>query len=474
MSKWTRHPGDTAPNTFIGSLAAMPRDSIRLCTVYLEQLKEWLSNVEGPDLIEGTEAAKQDRLLGMPVSFDPVHYYPSVGVDAVVGMGLVFKPAYIPMVSFSSLLTTLMDWSVNPKERLSEACLTFLNVSPESEVYPLCRDYPVLVDLISKELVSSHFMRSWVTNFRAFKLPFICGLSPKSNEWAQYVSVPHLTGTASYLLTPHQEGGLPEEGFRSSSTLCVSLSAPDQDHWSIHADKKFTKIVKWLAEECQQRQKEAEDKEEVEVKEGGEEERKLQLQPPLLLNSPIPPPPPWGEEGPDLGAPPTHSVSTQRPLERLMRNITLEAKEGDIIFPITPVGRPPPYDHELSAENRKKAEEVMKKICSLHLQAIYNTGVVRQVDRILVELLMAQFTRVNQMMGADLNTSLQELFTVMEASGDGRVENSSGAYSEEPGPLQSPTSCGVPQLLPLHVLNQSVGFPRQCEAGRLQLSGGLS
>ena len=53
-----------------------PRDSIRLRTVYLEQVKEWLSNTEGPDLIEGTEAAKPDRLLGMAVSFDPVCYYP--------------------------------------------------------------------------------------------------------------------------------------------------------------------------------------------------------------------------------------------------------------------------------------------------------------------------------------------------------------------------------------------------------------
>ena len=179
----------------------------------------------------------------MAVSFDPVRYYPPMGVDTVVGMGLVFKPAYIPMVSFSSLLTTLMDWSFNPKERLSEACLTFLNISPESEVYPLCRDYPVLVDLISKELVSSHFMKSQVMNFRAFKLPFVCGLNPRSNEWARYVSVPHLVRTASYLLTLHHEGGLPEEGFRSSSTLCVSLSAPDWDHWSIHADKKFAKII---------------------------------------------------------------------------------------------------------------------------------------------------------------------------------------------------------------------------------------
>ena len=137
---------------FIGSLAAMqPRDSIGLCTVYLEQLKEWLSNAEGPNLIEGMEASKSDELLGMAVNFDPVRYYPPMGSNALVGMGLVFKPANIPTVSFNSLLTTLMDWSANLKERLSEACLTFLNVSPESEVYPLCKDYPMLVDLISLE-----------------------------------------------------------------------------------------------------------------------------------------------------------------------------------------------------------------------------------------------------------------------------------------------------------------------------------
>ena len=122
-------------------------------------------------------------------------------------------------------------------------------------------------------------------------------------------------------------------------------------------------------------------------------------------------------ECPNLRAPPAHPVPIQRPLEHLMRDVGLEAKEGDIIFPVTHIGRPPPYDHELSAENHKRAEEAMKKICSLHLQAIYNAGAVRQVDRILAELLMAQFTRVNQMMGVDLNTGLQEFFTVIEMSG---------------------------------------------------------
>ena len=401
-----------------------PRDSIGLHTVYLEQLKEWLSNAEGPNLVEGTDTAKSVKLLGMAVSFDPVCYYPPTGSNAVVGMGLVFKLAYIPMVSFSSLLTTLMDWSVNRKERMSEACLTFLNISPESEVYPLFKDYPVLVDLISQELISSHFMRSQVTNFRAFKLPFVRGLNPRSNEWAQYVSIPRLVGTASYLLIPHHEGSLPEEGFRSSSSLCVSLATPDQDHWSIHADKKFARIVSRLAEERQQRLQEAKDKEKTEVNEErmedqrGEEAAAAAATAVKLPNSTASAMETGGDrEGPDSGAPPTHPVPTQRPLEHLMRDMGLESKDGDIIFPITPVGGPPPYDHELSAENRKRAEEAMKKIRSFHLQTIYNAGAVRQVDRILAELLMAQFTRVNQMMGADLNTSLQELFTVIESSG---------------------------------------------------------
>ena len=66
-----------------------PRDSIGLCTVYLEKLKEWLSNAEGSDLVEGTEASESDKLLDRAVSFDRVRYYPPMGVTDVVGMGFL-------------------------------------------------------------------------------------------------------------------------------------------------------------------------------------------------------------------------------------------------------------------------------------------------------------------------------------------------------------------------------------------------
>ena len=353
-----------------------PMESIRLCTVYLEQLKVWLSNAEGPESIEQQEASKEDSLFGMAVSFDLVRYYPTQGVDTVVGMGLVFKPAYVPTVSFSSLLMTLSDWSNDPKERLSKACMTFLYVSPESEVFALCRDYPVLLNLTSKELVRSHFQRSHMTNFRAFKLPLVRGVSPRTKEWACYINTPCLVGSVSYLLTPHLEGGLPEKGFRSSSTLCVSLTGPNKDHWSIYEDKKFVRLLQHLADEHQKRQEKAEaEKAEEEGNEQEEEEEDAPTNtdlPGMEVND--------GKEAPNPEEVPPCSDSTGKPLEHMLREMDLGAKDGDLIFPISNVGRPPPYNHELSAEDQEKAEVAMSKICSIHLQAIYNAGGVRQVD----------------------------------------------------------------------------------------------
>ena len=271
---------------------------------------------------------------------------------------------------------------------------------------------------------------------------------------------PPLAWTALYLVIPHCEGCLPEEGFRSSSSLCVRLAAPDKDHWSIHADKKFTRIISQLVEECQQRLLEAKGKERAEVEgeemedQKGEEAAAAAATAVALPNSTTSAMETERVgEGPDSGAPPAHPVPVQRPLEHLMRDMGLEAKERDIIFPITPTGKPPPYDHELLAENRKRAEEAMKKIRSLHLQVIYNAGAVRQVDRILEELLMAQ-SKPDDGSGSEHQPPRVLLChrNIWRYSPRG-AENSSRAHGEQPGPLQSPTSHGISQLAPLHVCN---------------------
>ena len=92
----------------------------------------------------------------------------------------------------------------------------------------------------------------------------------------------------------------------------------------------------------------------------------------------------------------------------------------------------------------------MKKIRSYHLQAVYDAGGVRQIDRILAELFMAQFAQVNQMMEEDLNTSLQELFSM--------VEGSSKTLLEELEAALGPT---VSNLVP-HNLQQVVEAHNSC------------
>ena len=105
-------------------------------------------------------------------------------------------------------------------------------------------------------------------------------------------------------------------------------------------DKKFTKIVSQLVEEHQQRLQEAKKKEETEMKEERMEDQKGEgaaaaaTNAVELPNSTTSTVETGGDgEGPDSGAPPAHPVSAERPLERLMRDIGLESKDGDITFP---------------------------------------------------------------------------------------------------------------------------------------------
>ena len=176
------------------------------------------------------------------------------------------------------------------------------------------------------------------------------------------------------------------------------------------------------------------------------------------------------EEGPDLGAPPAHPIPVQRPLEHLMRDMGLEAKEGDIIFPITPIGKPPPYDHELSAENHKESrgsnEENMLPPPPSDLQCRSSKAGGQDSGR-------APHGPVYQSKPDDGSGSEHQPHRVLlchrniwRYSPRG-AENSSGAHGEQPGPLQSSTSRGISQLAPLHVCNQSVGLLRLHEARRL-------
>ena len=72
------------------------------------------------------------------------------------------------------------------------------------------------------------------------------------------------------------------------------------------------------------------------------------------------------------------------------------------------------------APNRKQVLEttrgILERINALHLQTMHEMGSVQEVDRTLARTLMAEFVRLQLIVGEDLNKSLMALRTDLEAS----------------------------------------------------------
>ena len=60
--------------------------------------------------------------------------------------------------------------------------------------------------------------------------------------------------------------------------------------------------------------------------------------------------------------------------------------------------------------------EILECIHALHLQTMHEMGSVREVDRTLAQTLMAEFVRLQLIVGEDLTKSLMALRTDLEAS----------------------------------------------------------
>ena len=86
-------------------------------------------------------------------------------------------------------------------------------------------------------------------------------------------------------------------------------------------------------------------------------------------------------------------------------------KAGGSSFPLDDPSVPP--------EVLAQAKEILGDLHGLHLRALFEMGSVRAVDRILAELVMAHFARINLLLGEDLNVSLRELVTVTQEASKG-------------------------------------------------------
>ena len=118
----------------------------------LQSLLDWLFKPKGPTLVEASEAAAPDKALAIAVTKRMLY----AEEPPLVGVGLVYKPHYIPTVPFSAAHMHLNVWhsaasNEESENRLEEPCLLFMNISKMSDVIPVAVRHPVLLDLASKE-----------------------------------------------------------------------------------------------------------------------------------------------------------------------------------------------------------------------------------------------------------------------------------------------------------------------------------
>ena len=114
-----------------------------LCTVPLQSLLDWLFKPKGPTLVKASETAAPYKAPAIVVTKRMLYEEK----PPLVGVGLVYKPRYIPTMPFSAAYMHLNVWhSATSNEEsenlLDEPRLLFMNISEMSNVIPVAVRHP--------------------------------------------------------------------------------------------------------------------------------------------------------------------------------------------------------------------------------------------------------------------------------------------------------------------------------------------
>ena len=92
---------------YLGTLGfTKPLEQLMLCTVPLHSLLDWLSEPQGPNLVEASVTVAPFKALAIAVTKRMLYE----GEPPLVGVGLMYKLHYISMVPFSVAYMHLNVW----------------------------------------------------------------------------------------------------------------------------------------------------------------------------------------------------------------------------------------------------------------------------------------------------------------------------------------------------------------------------
>ena len=339
-----------------------------LHAVPLQNILDWLSKPKGPYLVEASVATVPDKALVLAVTKRMLY-----GEETpLVGVGLMYKPHYISTEPFCATYMHLHVWhaagsSVESADKLSSSRLIFVNVSEMSDVIPVVVQHPVLLDVATKDTMMRTGKPMAPLSFRGFRLHTVW-TQQSGGELVHQVDFPHFLGEATTSMLEYKPEKFPQ-GLMQGPKMVINLRPPSGDHWNIVSDLVLPLTVdtfrQWHEAKRVEQDLEGES-------EGAEVSPK---------DAPAPRKAPQIVAGGSRAALPTKTT----------------------------------HQGERALETACK---ILEHIHAVRLQIMHEMGGMRELERTLVRTLMAEFARLQLILGEDLTKSLSALCSELETSSE--------------------------------------------------------
>ena len=259
------------------------------------------------------------------------------------------------------------DSNVESANKLSSSRLIFVTVSEMSDVIPVAAQHPILLDVATKETMIRTGEPMAPLSFRGFRLHTVWN-QPSGGDSVHQVAFPHLLGEATTSMLEYEQEKFPQS-LMQGPKMVINLRPPSSDHWNIVLD-----LVLPLTVDKYRQWHEAKHAEQD----------------------------PEGESAGAEGSP------KEAPAPR---------KDPQVVAGGSKAASPTETTHQ-GKRALETALDILKHIHALRLQTIHDMGGMRELEQTVVRTLMAEFVRLQLILGEDLTKSLSALCSELETSSE--------------------------------------------------------
>ena len=343
--------------SFFGALGfTVPVEELTLRTASLANVLDWLTQPQGPHLVDGM--LTKDPLTALAIPITPKALYDPD--SPMVGLGLIYKAPYIRAASWSEAYFTLkLASQAEASNRTTGAMIIFVQIQESSQVIPLPGVPALFLDVKTAEDITDSKDPRPPQDFRGFKLHWVIytGVSSLIGQ----VALPHLQGETVFHWAPRQKQVLMPK-LEETLQLTVALSTANANHWNIVNDPIFPSCLDTF--KARHEASPASEAATLTRRSSSRGESSTPTQELPLATWPQPPLTP-----------------------------TLEWREVD-----------------------EKVAKVMDQVHNLHLKMVQEMGFIREIDQALSKSLMVEFLRLKVITGDDLSATLRTWQADMEAT----------------------------------------------------------